>query len=86
LRECLDHATDSWWRSVLLSAISLTRQEEALEFLLELVRTESLDAEAAIEAVVRSVPSQDVIKRLQSLVAGNPRLARVLAEQQRAPA
>ena len=79
LREYVDKATDSWWRSVLLSAISLTRQEEALEFLLELVRTESLDAEAAIEAVLRSVPSQEIIQRLESLVAENARLKRAFA-------
>ena len=42
LRASFEKADDPWWRSVLLSAISLTRQEEALEFLLELVRTESL--------------------------------------------
>jgi HEAT repeat protein len=83
LRECFARATDPWWRSVLLSAISLTRQEEALEFLLDLVRSESLDAEAAIEAVLRSAPSQEVIQRLQALVAGNPRLARVFTEQQK---
>jgi hypothetical protein len=79
LQECLAKATDSWWRSVLLSAISLTRQDEALEFLLERVRTESLDAEAAIEAVLRSVPSEEVIKRLESLVADNARLKRAFA-------
>lgn len=79
LRECLVHATDSWWRSVLLSAISLTRQEEATEFLLELVRTESLDAENAIEVILRSSPSQQVINRLESLVGGNSRLQRAFA-------
>jgi HEAT repeat protein len=83
LRESFVKADDPWWRSVLLSAISLTRQEEALEFLLELVRTESLDAEGAIEAVLRSMPSQDVNKRLKELVAGNPRLKRVFAEHQK---
>lgn len=85
LRESFVKADDPWWRSVLLSAISLTRQDEALEFLLGLVRTESLDAEAAIEAVLRSVPSQEVIKRLEKLVAGNPRLERSLAAQRKAP-
>lgn len=79
LRESFGKADDPWWRSVLLSAISLTRQDEALEFLLDLVRTESLDAEAAIEAVLRSVPSQEAIKRLEKLAAGNPRLERVFA-------
>ncbi len=79
LRDCFEKAHDPWWRSVLLSAISLTRREEALEFLFDLVRTESLDAEAAIEAILRSAPSQEVITRLESLAAGNPRLQRAFA-------
>jgi hypothetical protein len=79
----LGKADDPWWRSVVLSAISLTRQEEALEFLLDRVRTESLDAEGAIEAVLRFRPSQDVIERLKQMVAGNPRLMSVFAEQQK---
>jgi HEAT repeat protein len=83
LRECFGKADDPWWRSVVLSAISLTRQEEALEFLLDRVRTESLDAEGAIEAVLRFRPSQDVIERLKQMVAGNPRLMSVFAEQQK---
>lgn len=83
LQESLVKASDSWWRSVLLSAISLTRRDEAMEFLFDLVRTESLDAEAAIEAVLRSVPSQEVINRMERLVAGNPRLARVVAEHKK---
>ncbi len=74
LRETLEKANDPWFRSVLLSAISLTRQEAALEFLLNLVRTESLDAEPAIEATLRSMPSAEILKRLESMVAGNPRL------------
>jgi hypothetical protein len=55
----------------------------ALEFLLNLVRAESLNAEAAIEAVLRSIPSDATLKHLESAVAGNPRLARVLAEHRR---
>jgi len=82
LRECFATADDPWWRSVLLSAIALTRQDAALEFLLELVRTESLNAETAIEAILRSMPSQDVTKRLEKLVVGNPRLARVFTANQ----
>jgi HEAT repeat protein len=79
LQESFGKADDPWWRSVLLSAIALTRQDEALEFLLDLVRTESANAEAAIEAVLRSAPSEEVIKRLEKLVAGNPRLKRAFA-------
>jgi hypothetical protein len=75
-----DPQPDPWFRAVLLSAISLTRQPEALDFLLDLIRTESLDAETAIEAIVRSVPSVEVTRQLEQLVAGNPRLARALAK------
>ena len=82
LRESYVKTNDPWWRSVLLSAIALTRQDAAMEFLFELVRTESLDAEAAIEAILRSVPEEKMVKDLQELVAGNPRLARVIAANQ----
>lgn len=80
LRKALVEAHDSWFRSVLLSALGLTRQDSAMEFLLDLVKAESLDAEAAIEAIVRSMPSEETRKRLEKLVIGNPRLARVLSE------
>lgn len=84
LREALEKAHDPWFRSVLLSAIALTRQDAALELLLELVRTESLDAEPAIEVLLRSVPSQEVIERLKKLVEGNSRLNRVFATNKKA--
>jgi hypothetical protein len=83
LKTCLADAADPWFRSVVLSAIALTRQDPALEFLLESVRKESLDAETAIEAVLRSMPSADVVKRLEKLVASNPRLARAFAAHQK---
>ena len=70
---------DPWFLSVLLSAIALTRQEAATEFLLDLVRTESLQAEAAIEAILRTAPSEEVTSRLEKIVAGNQRLARVFS-------
>ena len=85
LREPFAKAVDPWWRSVLLSAIALTRQDAALEFLLDLVRTESLDAEAAIEVVLRSRPSEEITNRLEKLVAGNPRLKRTFAAQKKEP-
>jgi len=81
LKASLEHARDPWFRSVLLSAIALTRQESATEFLLELVRKESLDAEAAIESIVRSMPSKEHMERLEKLVSGNARLASVLAQR-----
>jgi HEAT repeat protein len=82
LRESFVKADDPWWRSFLLSAIALTRQDEAIEFLLELIRTESLDAEGAVEAILRSMPSSEIIKRLEKHVKGSPKLARVFAANQ----
>jgi len=76
-----DSPADPWFVSVLLSAIALTRQEEAHNFLLELVRTESLHAEAAIEAILRSGPSEGAVQELEKAVSGNPRLTRVVATQ-----
>jgi HEAT repeat protein len=83
LRECFAVAHDPWWRSVLLAAIALTRQEAALEFLLDMVRKEALHAEPAIEAVLRSMPSKEIVQRLESLVGSNPRLKRAFASQKR---
>jgi len=79
LRQRFAEEADPWFRSVLLSAIALTRQDEALEFLFDLARTESLQAEAAIEAILRAMPSAEITKRLEQMVAGNQRLARVFA-------
>jgi len=79
LQRSLADTHDAWFRSVLLSAIALTRQDGALEFLLNLVKTESIDAERAIEAVVRSMPAQEIVQRLDKLVAPNPLLARAFA-------
>jgi hypothetical protein len=74
-------AADQWFRSVLLSAIALTRQEQAIEFLFELVRKESMDAERAVEAILRSGASEEVEQKLEKLVAGNPRLKRMSASK-----
>jgi HEAT repeat protein len=79
LKKSLDAAPDPWFRSVLLSAIALTRQDAAMEFLLDQVKSESPDAERAIEAILRSMPSQDMTDRLEKLVAPNPRLVRTFA-------
>ncbi|HKV79819.1 MAG TPA: hypothetical protein VJP02_16845 [Candidatus Sulfotelmatobacter sp.] len=81
LRKTLGTASDPWFRSVLLSAIALTRQDAAMDFLLDMVKSESLDAEPAIEAVIRSMPSEQLVHRLEDLVKGNPRLVSALAAQ-----
>jgi hypothetical protein len=70
---------DPWFQAILLSAIGLTRQQAALDFLFHIVRTESPQAEAAIEAILRSMPSPEISKKLESMVSGNPRLARAFA-------
>jgi hypothetical protein len=85
LQKSLVTANDPWFRSVLLSAVALTRVDAAVEFLMEVVRDELLDAEAAIEAILRSMPSAEIAKRLENLVADNPRLARTFASHQKNP-
>ena len=80
LKKAFENAKDAWWGSVLLSAVALTRQLPAIEFLMDLVSAESPDSEAAIEAMVRSAPNEDVLKRLESIVARNPRLSRFYSQ------
>lgn len=74
-----EHARDPWFRSVLLSAIALTRQSAATELLLGIVRTDSIGADIAVEALLRSAPSDETMQQLKSLIAGNPRLERAFA-------
>jgi hypothetical protein len=70
---------EPWFRSVLLSAIALTRQSDAMEFLLGLVNADVIGADMAVEALLRSLPSEEVVHRLKALVAGNIRLERAFA-------
>lgn len=79
LRDRFAGVLDPWFRSALLSAIAITRQEAAVDFLMDLVRTDSAQAEEAMEALLRAMPSAEVIRRLEELVAGNPRLTSVFA-------
>ncbi|MBV8115555.1 MAG: hypothetical protein JO300_12495, partial [Silvibacterium sp.] len=74
-----EHARDSWFRSVLLSAIALTRQSAAIEFLLGIIRADSLGADLAVEALLRSAPPDELVQQLKTLVAGNHRLERAFA-------
>lgn len=73
-------ARDPWFGSVLLSAIALTRQTAATDFLLDLAKSDSHHAEPAVEAVLRALPSDEIVARLKSLVAGNSRLERIFAQ------
>ncbi|MGH9495787.1 MAG: HEAT repeat domain-containing protein [Candidatus Sulfotelmatobacter sp.] len=79
LRAALQQSLDPWFRSVLLSAIALTRQDAAMEYLFDSIAKESPDAEGAIEAIVRAMPTPEVMLRLDKLVAGSLRLSRHLA-------
>jgi len=74
-----ENAHEPWFRTVLLPAIALTRQSAATEFLLSLVRTDSLGADQAVEALLRSLPSDEVVQQLTELVKGNARLERAFA-------
>lgn len=80
LREHFAHASAPWFCSVLLSAMALTRQDAAIEFLLAQVRAESLHSEAAIEAILRAMPSDEIKRRLKKLVSGNPRLTQAFSK------
>ncbi len=77
-----DAPCDPWFRSGLLSATALTRQPEGIDFLLDLVRQDTLHSEPAIEALLRSGPSAELVRQLERTVSGNPRLARFVADHQ----
>jgi HEAT repeat protein len=77
-----DVPSDPWFRSVLLSALALTRQQEGIDFLFDLVRQDSLHSEPAIEALLRSGPSAELVRQLEQTVSDNQRLARFVAEHQ----
>ncbi len=81
-RFLLEH--DPWFQGILLSAIALTRQQAGIDFLLQLVKTESPHAEATIEAILRSMPSPEISSQLESMVSGKPRLARAFARHRAA--
>lgn len=73
---------DTWFASVLLSAIALTRLSDAADFLLAIVSRDGREAPQAIEAIGRSAPSPELCARLQQAVVEtcSPRLAQALHE------
>jgi HEAT repeat protein len=77
LREKYDEEQDPWFRGVLLSALALTRQEDAVEFLLRLVEREERDAEQAVDALGAARLSDEVRERVARAVQdGSPKLRR----------
>ena len=85
LQKQLQQQHDPWFHSVLFSAIALTRQAEALDFLFDLVRKESRDASFAVEAIMRSLPSREITQQVEKLVADKPDLARTFARHRTDP-
>jgi hypothetical protein len=73
---------DAWFSGVLLSAIALTRLPEAMDFLLALIEGETRHAAAAIEAIGRIAPNDELRARVERAVeqTGSPRLAQALRE------
>jgi hypothetical protein len=67
LRATFTRARDPWFRIAILSAIALTRQEEATDWLLDLIANEETHAVDAHEALCRSAPSADTLERLKQL-------------------
>ncbi len=63
----LAKARDPWFRAAVLSAIALTRQQEATDWLLSLIETEHPHATDAPEALCRSAPSAATLERLRQL-------------------
>jgi hypothetical protein len=78
----LGTGADTWFASVLLSAIALTRLPEAADFLIALILSEAREGPAAIEAIARSSPLPELRARLQKTVAeaGSPRLDQALRQ------
>ena len=67
LRAGFADAHDPWFRTAVLSAIGLTRRQEATDWLLDLIANEQLCAADAHEALCRSAPSTTTLDRLEQL-------------------
>jgi hypothetical protein len=67
---------DTWFASVLLSAIALTRLPQAIDFLVSIIEQDRREAAAAIEAIGRIIPNPELRARIKQAVdqAGSPRL------------
>jgi hypothetical protein len=67
LRTTFGAARDPWFRDTLVAAIALTRQQEATDWLLDLVANDEDDADRAREALCRAAPSEVTLDRLKQL-------------------
>ena len=60
-------ARDPWFRKAVLSAIALTRQKEATDWLLDLIANSRSSAADAHEALCRSAPANETLDRLNQI-------------------
>ena len=67
LKNSFARARDPWFRTALLSAIALTRQDEAFTWLLTLIEREDRSSKDAHEALCRSSPPNPILDRLREL-------------------
>jgi hypothetical protein len=67
LKTTYETAADHWFRTTLLTAIALTRQDEAFIWLLDLVEQETRDSADAREALCRSNPPTIILEKLALL-------------------
>ena len=80
-----EHERDASFAAVLLSAIALTRQPEAIDLLIQLVETDSPAAPAAIAALGSAGLPPELRSRIAEAVerSGNARLSALLDKQLR---
>jgi HEAT repeat protein len=87
LTDRLRAGADTWFASVLLSAIALTRLPQAFDYLIAIVSRDAREAPAAIEAIGRSAPNAELHARVRQavLTAGSPRLEQAMRQHLPAP-
>jgi hypothetical protein len=67
LKATYERARDIWFRTALLSAIALTRQDEAFDWLIHLIQNDDTHGKDAHEALCRSNPPSAVLEKLAKL-------------------
>jgi hypothetical protein len=67
LKTAYETATDPWFRTTLLTAIALTRQDEAFTWLLTLIEREERNHQEAHKALCRSNPPAAILEKLTQL-------------------
>jgi HEAT repeat protein len=87
LIERLRAGADTWFTSVLLSAIALTRLPEAMNYLIAIVEQGDREAPQVIEAIGQTAPNAEVRARVQRAVeqTGSQRLVQAFRQHLPAP-